>query len=132
MRITRTLALCLAASACVPTAAPAQLGNGNSPTQATTSGRQEVAPLLRSGIAGGPFTLWGGRYLLTQACANYNSGSLSVSIVGPAGQGTIPVATKTASDSAGGTEIAIGSNAVVSATAPSGSTGCNADLSRIP
>lgn len=92
-------------------------------------GKQEAAALVVANAPSAPVTLFGGDYVFAQACTAY--GSISLQVRGPDGGTFQTLLNKTASDTSGGTAVSFGSNAVVQA-AVSGTTGCNATLSRIP
>lgn len=93
---------------------------------------QESYQLIAANAVSPAKKVFGGSYVFSQTCTNYNSGSLTLRVVGPDGSTLQTVITKTASDSTGGTAISLGNNVTVSATLPSGGTGCNALLTRVP
>jgi hypothetical protein len=147
----RLLAAVLAAAAALPAGAGAQivtLPSGNAPGYAIGYGaagdsyvsvdpahplpvgdRQEAFALVSANAPAAPQTVFGGDYILAQSCAAY--GTLALQVRGPDGATFQTIISKTASDSTGGTGLALGSLAVVQAVA-SGTTGCNVTLSRVP
>lgn len=94
-----------------------------------TAAKQETVQLVAGNVAAAPVAVYGGSYVLVQSCTGY--GTLSVRFLGPDGLTMMPLTSKTAADSGGGSLLSLGANAVVDATV-SGTTGCNALLSRIP
>jgi len=95
-------------------------------------GKQESFALVTANAAAAATTVYGGGYILSQGCVNYNSGALVLRYRGPDGATMTGMVSKNASDSSGGTLVSLGSNAVVDAVLPAGSTGCNVILSRVP
>lgn len=77
-------------------------------------------------------TAYGGTYILNQGCAAYNGGSLALRYRGPDGITMLTLATKAASDTAGGTLVSLGSNALIDVALPAGASGCNVSLARVP
>lgn len=106
--------------ACVPVAADAVLPTG---------GKQEAFTLVSANTPAAAVTTYGGSYVLTQSCTAY--GTLSLRYRGPDNSTMTAMLSKTATDTGGGTLIALGTGAVVDATV-SGTSGCNAILTRIP
>lgn len=98
-------------------------------TPLPTGGKQESFVLVASNTPASPVTAYGGTYVFSQACSAY--GTLSLRYRGPDGATMMAMLSKTAADTAGGTMIALGTNAVIDATV-SGTTACNATLTRIP
>lgn len=94
-----------------------------------TTSRVETFRLATANVPGNAATLFGGSYVLTQACASY--GTVTLRYLGPDGTTMTAMLTKTASDSAGGTLVSLGASAIVDVTL-AGTTGCNVTLSRIP
>lgn len=91
--------------------------------------KQEAIALVSANVPAAPAIVYGGDYLLAQSCIGY--GTLALRVRGPDGATMQVLLTKTGSDGAGGTGLALGSGAVVDVTL-SGTSGCNATLSRIP
>lgn len=89
----------------------------------------ERLALVSGNIAAGAFTVTGGRYILSQSCAGY--GSLTLRYLAADGTTMLPLVAKAASDVTVGTSLFLANAAVVDA-AISGTTGCNAILSRVP
>jgi len=96
------------------------------------SGKQESFALATANSASAAATVYGGAYIFNQSCTTYNSGSLTFRYRGPDGVTLMTLVSKSATDSGGGTLVSLGSSTVVDVTLPSGSTGCNATLSRVP
>ncbi|QPT08571.1 hypothetical protein [Sphingomonas paucimobilis] len=94
----------------------------------TGAGRQEVAQLATSNTASPAVTMFGGTYIMTQACTAY--GSVVLRYRGPDGSTMVPLLTKTAGE-AGGTTVQLGSKQVVDVALTS-TTGCNVTLARVP
>lgn len=92
------------------------------------SGRQETAALATGNIAAPAATLYGGTYILTQACTAY--GSVALRYRAPDGV-MVPLATKIVPDSGGGSVFQFGTSQIVDVLL-TGTTGCNVILSRIP
>lgn len=95
------------------------------PTQA----KQESVTLIAANTPAAVQTVYGGNYAFSQTCSAY--GTVVLRYRGPDGATMLTLVSKTASDSTGATLVQLGSNAVVDATV-SGTTGCNATLSRVP
>ena len=92
------------------------------------AGRQEVVALVTANTTAPAATLYGGAYILTQACTAY--GSVALRYRAP--DGTMMVlATKIVGDTGGGTVFQFGTSQVVDVLL-TGTTGCNVTLSRIP
>jgi hypothetical protein len=94
--------------------------------------KQENVTLAAANVASAAATIFGGSYVFSQSCASYNGGALALRYRGPDGTTMVTLLTRTASDSTGGAQLALGSNSVLDVTLPAGSTGCNATLSRVP
>lgn len=94
----------------------------------TGAGRQEVVQLATNNTAAPAMTMFGGTYIMTQACTAY--GSVVLRYRGPDGSTMVPLLTKTAGE-AGGTTVQLGSKQVVD-VALTGTTGCNVTLARVP
>lgn len=92
------------------------------------SGRQETAVLATGNTAGPATTLYGGTYILTQACTGY--GSVALRYRAPDGT-MLTLATKIVGDTGGGTTLQFGASQIVDVLL-TGTTGCNVILSRIP
>lgn len=90
---------------------------------------QESFQLASANAASAAVTAYGGDYILSQACTGY--GTVALQVRGPDGATWLPLVTKTAADTNGGTGIALGSYAVVRVSLM-GTAGCNAILSRVP
>lgn len=104
--------------------------NGDAPLPVT--GHQEAAQIVSANVARAPQTVYGGIYTLMQSCASYAGGMLTLRYRGPDGVTMMPLLSRTETDTGGGTLITLGSNAVVDVTLPTGATGCNAMLARVP
>lgn len=102
------------------------------PLPVATNGRQESYSLAAGNTSSATQTIYGGGYVFSQSCTSYGGGGLTLRYRGPDGATMMTLLTKTASDSAGGTLVSLASNAVVDVALPSGSTGCNATLARVP
>lgn len=94
-----------------------------------SGGKQENFPLVAANTPSVQQQVYGGDYVLSQNCTAY--GTLSLQVLAPDGATFQSLLNKTSADSSGGTGISLGSNAVVRATV-TGTTGCNATLSRVP
>ena len=92
-------------------------------------GKQEGFALVAANTPSVAQTVYGGDYILAQACGAY--GTVALQVRGPDGATFQTIVSKTAADAPGGTGVALGSAAVVQATV-SGTTGCNVTLSRVP
>ncbi|KEQ54248.1 hypothetical protein [Sphingobium chlorophenolicum] len=90
---------------------------------------QERLVLVSGNEAAAARTVLGGRYILSQSCGAY--GTLALRYRGADGATMLPLVTKGASDATTGTSVYLANAAVVDA-AISGTTGCNAILSRVP
>lgn len=101
-------------------------------TPIPVGGKQESTALVVGNVARPAATLYGGSYILTQACSAYVGEGLTVSYRGPDGATFVPLVSKTAADAGGGTELTLGSGAVVRATIAAGTTGCEAQIARVP
>lgn len=97
-----------------------------------TGGRQEAFALATANTASAPATVYGGDYIWSQSCTGYNSGTRALQVLGPDGSTYQTLVSKTASDTTGGTGLALGGGAVVRDSLPSGSTGCVSTLTRVP
>lgn len=98
-------------------------------TPLPVAGRQEMVTLATANTAAPAATLYGGTYILNQACSAY--GSVTLRYRSPDGATMLPLTTKSAPDSGGGSTIQFGSAQVVDVTL-TGTTGCNVTLSRVP
>jgi hypothetical protein len=96
--------------------------------QARTS-PQETFQLASGNTATAAVTAFGGDYIFAQTCSGY--GTLTLQVLGPNGTTYQPILTKTATDTTGGTGLALGSNATIQVSL-SGTAGCSALLSRVP
>ncbi len=72
---------------------------------------------------------FGGTYIFAQICSGY--GTVQLQVLGPDGVTWQTIASKTQADATGGTELKLGTAAIVRVTL-SGTTGCSAQLSRVP
>lgn len=97
-------------------------------TPLPVAGRQESVALVTANTAIAPVTLYGGTYILTQACTGY--GSVALRYRSPDGTMLI-LATKVVGDTGGGTVFQFGTSQVVDVLL-TGTTGCTVTLSRIP
>lgn len=104
------------------------IGPDNPRPVAIVSNKQAVM-LITASATTGPQTLFGGRYVFSQSCLNYNGQGLSLRYRGPDGTAMLTAATKTSADAA---LVEVPAGAIVDATVPSAAIGCNASLSRIP
>jgi hypothetical protein len=100
----------------------------SSATPLPVAGRQESVALATANTASAPVTLYGGTYILTQACTAY--GSVALRYRAPDGT-MLTLATKIAGDSGGGSTFQFGTAQIVDVLL-TGTTGCNVTLSRIP
>lgn len=89
----------------------------------------EVFSLVAANTPAAAATVYGGAYVLAQACTSY--GTVTVRYRGPDGATMLPLLSKTAPDAGGGTLLSLGSGAVIDATI-TGGAGCNVSLSRVP
>lgn len=99
------------------------------PLPALALAKQEALALATSNGVASPVTAYGGDYIFAQSCTSY--GTLTLQVRGPDGATWSTVATYTAADPGGGVLVTLGSAAVVR-VALTGTTGCNATLSRVP
>jgi hypothetical protein len=90
--------------------------------------RQESVVLATANTSIAPATLYGGTYVLTQACTAY--GSVALRYRAPDGT-MLTLATKIVGDSGGGSTFQFGTAQIVDVLL-TGTTGCNVTLSRIP
>ena len=104
-------------------------GTAGNPLVVTGASPRESFQLVASNVATAEVTVFGGDYVLSQACTAY--GSLNFQVRGPDGVTYTTFFTKTASDPTNATGIVLGSYAVVRITI-TGTTGCNAILARVP
>ena len=91
--------------------------------------RAERLVLVGNNVAVAPVTALGGLYVLNQSCNGY--GTVTLRYLGADGITMLPLLTRTASDTGGGTNIYLGAGAVVDINL-SGTSGCNANLARVP
>lgn len=98
-------------------------------TPLPVSGKQESLSLASANSAAAGTAVYGGDYVFSQSCLTY--GSVALQAVGPDGATYQTLVARSAADSTGGTGITFGSNAMVR-VALTGTTGCNATLSRVP
>ncbi|WP_230630719.1 hypothetical protein [Sphingomonas sp. Leaf37] len=92
-------------------------------------GQREAFRLANANTPSAAATVFGGQYILSQACSGY--GTLNLQVLGPDSSTYQTVISKAASDTTGGTSLALGSYAVVRITI-AGTTACNAVLARVP
>ncbi len=130
------LALLISSSACAQDNGTGYrlVSNGKTITAATPlpvtiSTSRESFQLVANNTASNAVTLYGGDYILSQACTGY--GTLTFERRNPDGITYKPMFTKTALDTGNDSGIVLGSFAVVRVTI-SGTTGCNAILARVP
>ncbi|MEB3067296.1 hypothetical protein, partial [Parvimonas micra] len=90
--------------------------------------RRETFALVASNTPAAASTLFGGLYVLNQSCTGY--GTLILRYRSADGSTMINLLSKSVADNAGGTMLQFGAGQVVDATV-SGTTACNATLSRI-
>ncbi|WP_420143851.1 hypothetical protein [Sphingobium sp.] len=93
------------------------------------AGLQEKFALVTANNPAAATMLYGGDYIFAQSCSAY--GTVALEVRGPDGVTFQPIVSRTASDSSGGTGVALGAQAVVRATV-AGTTACNVTLSRVP
>ncbi len=101
--------------------------SGDAPMPVAT--RAERLVLAGNNVAAAPATAVGGLYILNQSCGGY--GSLTLRYLAADGVTMLPLLTRTVSDTGGGTNIYLGAGAMVDISL-SGTTGCNAQLARVP
>ncbi|BCI72747.1 hypothetical protein SUS17_1448 [Sphingomonas sp. S17] len=101
--------------------------SGDTPMPVAT--RAERLVLVGNNVAVAPVTALGGLYVLNQSCNGY--GTVTLRYLGADGITMLPLLTRTASDTGGGTNIYLGAGAVVDINL-SGTSGCNANLARVP
>lgn len=94
----------------------------------TGAGRQELVQLATSNTAAPAVAVFGGTYILTQACTAY--GSVVLRYRGPDGATMVALLARTAAE-AGGTTVQLGSKQIVDVALTS-TTGCNVTLARVP
>lgn len=90
---------------------------------------QEAVTLAAGNAPAAASAVLGGSYVFAQACASY--GSVALQVRGPDGATFVTIGTYTTPDTTGGRTVQLGSGAIVQ-LALTGTTGCNATLSRIP
>lgn len=93
-----------------------------------TAGRQEVARLATANTAAAGMAIYGGNYILNQACSTY--GTVAFRYRGPDGTTMTTLLTRAGAENAG-TLVQLGSGQFVDVVL-TGTTGCNVTLSRIP
>lgn len=98
-------------------------------TPLPVAAKAEAFQLVTANVASAPVTVYGGSYVVAQACAGY--GTVTVRYRGPDGGAMLPLLTRTAADAAGGTLVSLGTATTIDATV-TGTTGCNVSLSRVP
>lgn len=101
-------------------------------TPLTVGGKQEIFALATANAAASAATVYGGTYIFNQTCTSYNSGLLTLRYRGPDGATMLSLVSKSAADSSGGTQVALAASTVVDVTLPSGSTGCAANIAKVP
>ena len=101
--------------------------SGDTPMPVAT--RAERLVLVGNNVAAAPVTALGGLYVLNQSCNGY--GTVTLRYLGADGITMLPLLTRTASDTGGGTNIYLGAGTVVDINL-SGTSGCNANLARVP
>lgn len=95
---------------------------------ATVDRRQEQVVLAAANKASAPVTLYGGNYVLAQACSIY--GQIALRYRDPAGN-MIQLLTKAGADAGGGTSLQFAAGTVVDVVL-TGTAGANVTLSRVP
>lgn len=95
---------------------------------ATADRRQEQFALASNNVASAPVTLFGGTYVLAQACATY--GQIALRYRDPAGT-MIQLLTKGGADQGGGTSLQFAAGTVVDVVLTA-TAGANVTLSRVP
>lgn len=93
------------------------------------AGRAEGFALAAANSAAAAVSVSGGDYILAQQCAAY--GTVTLRGRGPDGASMVPLLTLSAADTGGGSGVTLGAGAVVDLVL-SGTTGCNATLTRVP
>jgi hypothetical protein len=110
-----------------------QAGGACQPVGAQTplpvAGVTETFNLVAANVPGAQATVFGGQYVVSQACATY--GALTIRYRGPDGSTMVTLFSRSAPDSGGGTLISLAAGTVIDATT-SGTTACNASLARVP
>lgn len=110
-----------------------QAGGACQPAGAQTplpvTGVTEAFNLVAANVPGAQATVFGGQYVVSQACATY--GTLNVRYRGPDGLTMLPLLSRSAADSGGGTLVSLAAGTVIDA-AVNGTTACNASLVRVP
>lgn len=101
----------------------------SSETPMPVATRAERLVLAGNNVAAAPVTAIGGLYVLNQSCGAY--GSLTLRYLGADGATMLPLVTRTGPDTGGGTNIYLGAGTLVDITL-SGTSGCNAQLARVP
>lgn len=89
---------------------------------------RERVQLITANATTGPVQVYGGTYVVTQSCTTY--GTVTVRYRDPAGA-MLVLFTKTTADTGGGTQVTLGSDAVMDATV-TGTAGCNVSAARVP
>lgn len=93
------------------------------------TGRAEGFAVAAANSAAAAVSVSGGDYILAQQCAAY--GTVTLRGRGPDGASMVPLLTLSAADTGGGSGVTLGAGAVVDLVL-SGTTGCNATLTRVP
>jgi hypothetical protein len=101
-------------------------------TPLPVAAKQENIAMATANSVAAPASVYGGSYIFSQSCAAYDGGNLTLRYRGPDGVTMMAMMSKTVADTDGGTLVTLGSNASVDVLLPSGATGCNATLSRVP
>lgn len=106
-------------------------GVGGAPVQ--IGSKQETLTLINNNVASQPQTAFGGDYIWS-VVGTFGGASVQLQALGPDGATYQNIgAAKTSADTAGGTGVGLGTNAVVRAAITGGTpTGLFATLSRIP
>lgn len=94
----------------------------------TADRRQERVVLAAANKASAPVALFGGKYVLAQACTTY--GQIALRYRDPAGN-MIQLLTKAGADAGGGTSLEFAAGTVVDVVL-TGTAGANVTLSRVP
>ncbi|MBB3877895.1 hypothetical protein [Sphingomonas pseudosanguinis] len=95
---------------------------------ATADRRQERVALAAANAASAPVALYGGNYVLAQACSTY--GQIALRYRDPAGN-MVQLLTKGGVDVGGGTSLQFAAGTVVDVVL-TGTAGANVTLSRVP
>ncbi|HIV77221.1 MAG TPA: hypothetical protein H9899_06835 [Candidatus Sphingomonas excrementigallinarum] len=98
-------------------------------TPMPVASRAERLVLASNNVAAAPATTLGGLYVLNQMCSGY--GTVVLRYLGADGSTMLPLVSRSAGDSGGGTTLYLGAGTVVDVQL-SGTTGCGVQLARVP